>query len=379
MSLLEEIGVRPLVNAAGTFTKYGGCRTRPEARAAMDEVAGHFVDVDALQRLIGASLAGRIGVEDAAITAGASAGLALAVAAAIAGTDPQGRRALPGSLPRREVVMLTSHRNPYDHAIRIGGGHIVEAGDVIACSAADVSEKIGPETAALVHFLQGDLLDASLPLCEMLSVGNHHGIPVIVDAAAELPPKHHLWSIAQSGAALVIFSGGKEIGGPPASGLVVGQRQWVERLRFHAVPNYGIGRVMKPAKEAMAGLFAAVMAYLDEDEEQRAHGRQRRVIELERLLGERGVTWAVPFRPSQPRVQPVDIPRLSIPLTSEARAVAVQTAALGAPKPVAVDRWRSRLILNVQALEDEEVPVVVETLAELLQADDAPEEGRPPS
>lgn len=366
MSLLQQLGIHPVINAAGTFTTLGGCRIRPQAVAAMIEVAPHFVNFDQLQRAVGERIAERIGVEATVVVAGASAGLALCAAACIAGKDPAARRALPGPIHPKEILVPTSHRNPYDQALRIGGGEIIEAGDLIATDANMLNEKIGPETAAIAFFLQATMLDASPRLEEVLELGRHRGVPVIVDAAAELPPRHNLWSIVHAGASLVVFSGGKEIGGPPASGLVVGQRDWIEQVRYHAIPNYGVGRPMKPSKEAIVGLLAALEEYLDEDEGVLVDTWQAKADQLEQALHTCNVPGVARYTPTQPRVQPACTPRFAIVLDNVQDAQLAQEMLLAGSTPVAVDRWRERLILNVQTLKAGEIAFVAERLSEVL-------------
>jgi L-seryl-tRNA(Ser) seleniumtransferase len=52
-----SIGVRPLINARGTYTIISGSRMLPEVRAAMDAAARHYVHLDELADAIGARLA----------------------------------------------------------------------------------------------------------------------------------------------------------------------------------------------------------------------------------------------------------------------------------------------------------------------------------
>ena len=49
MGVYEALGVRPIINAAGTLTRVGGTRMSPEVLAAMDEAAASFVHIDELQ------------------------------------------------------------------------------------------------------------------------------------------------------------------------------------------------------------------------------------------------------------------------------------------------------------------------------------------
>ena len=62
-----------------------------------------------------------------------------------------------------------------------------------------------------------------MPLPEVCQIAHERGVPVIVDAAAELPPRANLRRFIAEGADLVVFSGGKAIGGPQASGILAGR------------------------------------------------------------------------------------------------------------------------------------------------------------
>ncbi len=85
-------------------------------------------------------------------------------------------------------------------------------------------------------------------------VARKHGIPLIVDAAAE----EDLQCYYQMGADLVIYSGAKAIEGP-TSGLVIGRSQYVEWVKRQ---SNGIGRAMKVGKEGILGLTQAIENYL---------------------------------------------------------------------------------------------------------------------
>lgn len=355
-----------MINAAGTLSSLGGCRIRPEAQLAMRAVADTFIDYEELVQNAGAFVAKRLGVEAAVVVAGASAGLALAAAAAIAGKSSKARGALPSTYGPNEILIAASHRNPYDHALRIGGASLAEFGDAISPDTRALADSISPNTVAVAYFLQASLLDSSLSLEDTINVAHDYGVPVIVDAAAELPPKHHLWSLAEAGADLVVFSGGKHIGGPPASGLVVGKKGRIEEIRYQSLPNYGIGRPMKASKEAIVGLVAALEAYLDEDERELFDQWESMANRLEQALHAHSVTSFSPYVPTQPRVQPAITPRLSASLCSEDFARQVQAELKHGQPPIAVDRLRNRVILNVQTMLESDIEPLAERLSLVL-------------
>ena len=82
------IGVRPLINARGTFTIISGSTMLPEVRAAMDAASRRYVHLDELAEAIGARLATLTEAEWGLVTTGCSAGLTHATAACVAGGNP---------------------------------------------------------------------------------------------------------------------------------------------------------------------------------------------------------------------------------------------------------------------------------------------------
>src|SRR5829696_3465165 len=81
----RAIGVRPLINARGTFTIISGSTMLPEVRAAMDAAARQYVHLDELADAVGARLAVLTGAEWGLVTCGCSAALTHASAACVAG------------------------------------------------------------------------------------------------------------------------------------------------------------------------------------------------------------------------------------------------------------------------------------------------------
>src|ERR1051325_3805231 len=126
-NLYQSIGVRPLINARGTFTFITGSQTLPEVKRAMDQASRSFVNMDELMEAVGRRLAERSGAEWGIVTAGCAAGLTHLTAAAIAGGNPERMQRVPnlGGL-KSEVIIPPYSRNQYDHAIRMRGVKIIE-------------------------------------------------------------------------------------------------------------------------------------------------------------------------------------------------------------------------------------------------------------
>src|SRR5438309_844088 len=106
----EALGVKPVINAAGTFTALGGSVMPPEVVAAWVEASKHFVDLVRLQDKVGERIAKLLGVEAALVTTGAAGAMLLGTAAAVT----RGDRKLIGRLPdttgmRNEVLIQKAH------------------------------------------------------------------------------------------------------------------------------------------------------------------------------------------------------------------------------------------------------------------------------
>ena len=347
--IYERFGVSVIVNGKGTATRLGGGPLHPEVAAAMVEASAASVDMVALQAAAGARIAEVTGAESGLVTSGAAAGLLLAAAACMAGLDPAAMARLPRTqggtrgLPD-EVVMVRSQRNAYDHAVRTAGARIVEVGlpDRFAgagerdAEAWEVAAAIGPRTAA-VSWVAGE---QALPaLEEVVAVARERGVPVIVDAAAALPPASNLRRFIEAGADLVVFSGGKALGGPQASGILAGRRElvmsaalqmldldmafevfqppaaFIDRALLPGLPRNGVGRACKVGKEEILGLLVALERFVGEGDEARAE------------------RWALPLReimdglPGLPlRLVAGPVPRLCLEAGSVERARAIERA-----------------------------------------------------
>jgi seryl-tRNA(Sec) selenium transferase len=161
------------------------------------------------------------------------------------------------------VIIHRSQRNGYDYAARQTGARIVEVG---SCRE-DLKAAISERTACVLWFAGAHYAAGALPLPVVIETAHAHGVPVIVDAAAQIPPIASLWHFTKKlGVDAAIFSGGKGLRGPQSSGLVLGKRMLIEGCRANGNPNYSVGRPMKVGKEELAGLLAAVEWSLAQDE-----------------------------------------------------------------------------------------------------------------
>ncbi|MDE2335013.1 MAG: aminotransferase class V-fold PLP-dependent enzyme [Rhodospirillales bacterium] len=267
---LERLGLRSIINASSWLTSLGGSLMPPEVLAAMQDVSGHFVDMAALNRVAGERLAAATGAEAGMVTAGASAALVLQAAACLTG-DPYTASQLPDTKPERcEIVIQKTHRNRYDGAWRLAGAKLVEIGAARATAPWELEGAIGPRTAA-VAYVEAPFLCQPLSLEQMVEIAHRKNVPLIVDAAAEVPPVGNLRRHIACGADLVAYSGGKGIAGPQSSGILCGRRDLIEAAWVHGLnydsPHAGVGRPMKASKESIVGLLVALELFLARDHE----------------------------------------------------------------------------------------------------------------
>ncbi|MCY3554018.1 MAG: aminotransferase class V-fold PLP-dependent enzyme [Gemmatimonadetes bacterium] len=314
-NIYERIGVRPIINASGPSTRLSGGIMDPEVADAMREASQYCVDIAELQARASAVIAEITGAEAGYVTSGAAAGLLLGTAACVTGPDPGKMNRLPDTEGmKNEVIMSRSQRNFYDHAIRSVGVKLVEVGIADRYSGAgvrdteawEIADAITERTAAVCYVAHPRSLP---PLEEVVEVAHARGVPVIVDAAGQLPPRSNLQAYISQGADLVAFSGGKAIGGPQGSGILCGRRdlimcvalqhldmdvlkpQWnppeslIDKSILPGAPHHGIGRPCKVGKEQIVGLLTAMERFAGEHLDARAAAWRDRMVELVSATG----------------------------------------------------------------------------------------------
>jgi L-seryl-tRNA(Ser) seleniumtransferase len=267
-TIYQRLGVRRVIHASGTTTRYGGSLLRPEALDAMREASRMLVNMDELNEAAGAAIARMLGAEAAFITAGASSGLILQAAACIAGDDPARITRLPDTRGmKNEIVIQRAHRFAYDQAYRIPGGVLVEIGLARRTQPFELEDAINERTAAVAYLISPFTRPPGiLSLEDVIAIAHRRHVPVIVDAASMLPPRENLTKFIRMGADLVSFSGGKGIRGPQSTGFLIGRRDLIRAAMLNGSPNQAIGRAAKTSKEEIAGLLTALEIFLGEDE-----------------------------------------------------------------------------------------------------------------
>jgi L-seryl-tRNA(Ser) seleniumtransferase len=279
-NVYEVLGVKRIINAAGTITALGGSLMPPEVIAAWTEASRHFVDLLELQDRVGERIAKLLGVEAALVTTGAAGGIVLGTAAALTYRD----RSLVARLPLPpemglEVIRQKSHRDCYDHQITACGVRLVDVE-----TREELERAIGPRTAMMMayNYLEGQ---SKIGRAEWIETARKHKVPTLLDAAADTPPLEALWKYNILGYDLVVFSGGKGLRGPQNAGLLLGRKDLIEAAKLNTSPRCGnIGRGMKVSKEAMVAMWAAVERYVHLDHDAQLREWERRLSVIEEAL-----------------------------------------------------------------------------------------------
>ena len=396
MGIYNDLGLRTVINASGTLTRLGGSRMAPEVLAAMAEAAASFVPIDELQARAGEIIGEATGAESGYVVTGAAAGLSLGVAACVAGFDVAAMDRLPDTTGlRNEVVVQRGHRNAYDHAIRAVGVRMVEVGYLGYPGAGgtypwQIAEAITERTAAVAC----PILDTpgTVPLREVCAIAHERGVPVIVDAAAELPPRSNLRRFIAEGADLVVFSGGKAIGGPQASGILAGRADLIASVALQhqdmdvrdatwskrellaggvlrGIPHQGFGRSMKVGREEIVGLLVALQRFVAGSDEADLERMQRLLDPIEVALGDlSGIEVARHVPASKP------VPSLRVRISGNdvaERAYAVVNRLLDGEPSIAIDQSHAefgQLAVVPQGVTAEEAESIASRLREELIA-----------
>lgn len=259
----KELGVRPFINAAGTFTTLTASLMWPEVMEAMNYASKQFVPLNDLQDAVGKRLAEMIGCEAVMVTSGAAAALTVGTAACVAGKNPDWIKRIPdleGTGMKSEVIIQKSHRYGYDHAVRNCGIKMIEVETV-----EELERAVSDKTAMMLFFNDADPR-GKIKIADFIALGKKHNIPTFNDAAADVPPTENLSRYTKMGFDLVTFSGGKGLRGPQSAGLLLGRKDLIEAAKMNCSPNSdSIGRGMKVNKEEIVGMMVAVEMYLKRD------------------------------------------------------------------------------------------------------------------
>ncbi len=327
-------GYTRIINVSGTMTSLGGSIVGARIRAATTEAMGRFVKIHEMQAEASRLIADLTGAEAGCLTASASAGITLAVGAAIAGLDPFRTQALPTDPgPRSEIVVQAGHLvdygAPVDIAVKLAGGRIRQVGQATSCADFQVTGALSEATAAGLYVVSHHVVDyGQMPLARFAEICHAKNVPVIVDAASEYDLKGFL----AAGADLAIYSSHKFLGGP-TGGIIAGRRDLV---RAAYLQNIGIGRGMKIGKESLAGIIQTLKEWQVRDHDA-VRARERAALDmwLGALSGIDGVQAHVVPDPTN---NPLDRLQVDIDAKALGASAATLVRVLGEQDPALIVR-----------------------------------------
>ena len=363
--MYARLGVRPFINAAGTYTSLSASLMPDEVVAAMERAARQYVPLRELHEAAGARIASLVGAEAALVTAGSAAALTLGTAACVCGDDQDAIRQVPDTTGlRSRVIIQRSHRFGYDHAIRNVGIELVEV------ETREELEAAVDDQTAMLFFLNVANDQGQLDREEFAEIGTQIGIPTLIDAAADLPPADNLRAFTEMGYDLVAFSGGKGLRGPQCSGLLLGRSDLLAAAYLNGSPHSNsIGRIAKVGKEEIVGLTRAVELFVEKDHDAEWREWERRVSVITDAVADiSGITLREQFVPHIANAVPhaaIEWNPDTIAMTRADVAAALRDGEPSIePRPSAGEA--ARLEIGVWMMQPGDAEIVAERSAEIL-------------
>jgi uncharacterized pyridoxal phosphate-dependent enzyme len=367
-NFFDELGVKPVINAAATMTYLSGSLMMPEVLEAINSTAHDFANMYELQDKAGEKIAQLLKCEAAMVTSGAAAALLLGTAACLTGSDPEKIKQLPELPgPKREVIIQKSHRYVFDQAVRTTGIKFVEV------EGPAEMEKAINENTVMALFFNGALSWYGIPDSinheDFVGIAKKHNVPTFIDAAADVPPVDNLFRFQKIGFDLVTFSGGKMIRGPQSAGLLFGRKDLIEAAKLNNSPyECPIGRPMKVNKEEIFGMYAAVKSYVERDHDkewQEWLDRIRKIsVILEKLPTVKSETHVNPGPANALPGMTITWDQAKIKITPKG---VVKALFDGTPCIVAGERGTT-LNIGVVLLRNDQVELVAKRISEILTA-----------
>jgi uncharacterized pyridoxal phosphate-dependent enzyme len=358
----RELGVRPFINAAGTYTAMTSSLMPREVMDAINYASEHYVMLDELHDRVGERLASLLHCPAAMVTSGAASALTLGTAAVLTGADRQKIVDLPNLAGMKsEVIVQKSHRFGYDHAVRNCGVTLVEV------ESREELERAVTDKTAMMLFFNANNFVGQIKDEEFAQLGKKHGVPTMNDCAADVPPVENLWRYTKMGFDLVAFSGGKGIRGPQSAGLLLGRQDLIAAARLNGPPNSNsIGRGMKVNKEEMLGMLAAVELYLKKDHEREKRDFEQRADAIRKAAAAVPGVQAEVFVPEVANHVPhvrISWDAASIGMTAEN---VVQTLRAGEPS-IGTRSEGNALVIGVWMMRPGEEKIVARRLRQVLE------------
>jgi len=274
LQALEKPSLRPVINASGVIihTNLGRAPLSEEAIAAMQTISRDFSN---LEFNLGRGTRGSRNVH----VEGLLCRLTGAEAALVVNNNASGVLLGLTALARRKEVIVSRGQ-----AVEIGGGFripdvmrqsgakLVEVGTTNCTYADDFEQAITPRTVALMRVHSSNFrlvgFTSEVTLEEMVDIGKKHDLIVLDDLGSGcfldtmsygLAPEPMVQQSVAAGIPLTFFSGDKLVGGPQA-GIIVGQKQYIDKLKKHP-----LARAVRTDKTRLAALAATLLHYLKEE------------------------------------------------------------------------------------------------------------------
>ena len=268
----RKLGVKPVINAQSWVTVLGGSIMRKEVLEAMNDASKVFIDMIELNKSAGKFIAKICNSEAGLVTNGCASAQVLMSAACMTGEDDDKVEKLPNTKGmKNEVIIFKGQRNRYDKAFETSGAIIKEFGTEEDATEEDLISVISNKTCAIAYVIM-PFYKPGIGLKKTIEIAHKNSIPVILDAAAEIPPRSNLHRFINMGVDMVAFSGGKGIGGPQSSGILAGREDLINSAFKNSLNLHSniacVGRPMKVSKENIIGLVTALELYLDSNEEE---------------------------------------------------------------------------------------------------------------
>lgn len=263
MNIYKELGVRTYINALDPVSSLGGSLLTPAVLDAMEEASKNFVRMEDLHEAVGARLASLTQNPGAVVVAGTAAGMMMCAAVLMTHGDYGRMMGLPDVTGlKNEILVLKGQSDVFNAEMCITGAKIVtvDAGH----DAEKLRAAINENTCAIFFAQMRE--HNTLSFEETLAVAKGAGIELVVNAAAQLPPKDSLWMYTQKGAVAAVFAGGRALRGPSGSALVVGDKRMTDAILSIAPPKHSIASVANIGREEIVGLYVAVEEYMAGDD-----------------------------------------------------------------------------------------------------------------
>ncbi len=262
-NVIQEMGLRTFINAAGNYTSMTASLMPQEVMAAINEAAKHYVLLEDLQDAVGAKIAEHCHAEAAMVTAGCWSAIVLGTAGVLTGNDSKKASLLPfleESGMKSEIILQKSHANGYHHALTNTGAKLI-----LVETREELEAAINDKTA-MMWYLNRETPVGQINHEEWIRIAKKHGIPTMNDIAADVPPVENLWKYNDMGFDLVAISGGKALCGPQSAGILMGKKDLIAAARLNSPPRGGnIGRGNKVNKEEIVGMLVALETFIKRD------------------------------------------------------------------------------------------------------------------